>query len=159
MADLFTLAGILALVHGFFGLVFLVSFSGCIAVLLNFAKRSLKTLKMFVRGMTISIWVTSFSGLITYIFYRAPGTESARSRILAGDFPWLHNVVFEFKEHVGMFPPVIMLVATVFVWHYGDSVFTDKKTRNMLLGLLTLSFLITLLVFGLGAMVTKVESV
>ena len=58
-----------------------------------------------------------------------------------------------------MYPPIIMAVATCLVWHYGDGIFKDKKIKNMIAVLLTLAFLLTLVVFGLGALVTKVEAV
>ena len=159
MADLFTPVSSLAMFHGFMGLLFIIFYSGAMVRLLEITKGSVKMLKYTTLGMTISIWITSFTGLVTYIFYRASGPESVRSRILAGVFPWLHEIVFEFKEHAGMYPPIIMAVATCLVWHYGDGIFKDKKIKNMIAILLTLAFLLTLMIFGLGALVTKVEAV
>ena len=159
MAELFTPVSSLAMFHGFMGLLFIIFYSGAMVRLLEISKGSVKMLRYSTLGMTIAIWITSFTGLATYIFYRASGAESARSRILAGDFPWLHEVVFEFKEHAGMYPPIIMAVATLMVWHYGDGIFKDKKIKNMIAILLTLAFLLTLMIFGLGALVTKVEAV
>lgn len=155
MADPFSPLANIAAFHGFLGLLFLLLYSGSVIDLLSLTKDRVKRLRYIAAGMAIAVWITSFSGLFLYMFYRDPSPLSPRSIIKASQFPYLHTVFFELKEHIGMFPPVIMLLAAFIIWRYGDMLVSDKKMKFAVLALITLGFLWVLATFGLGVIVTK----
>ena len=147
----------LAILHGFLGTIFLMGFSGAFAELIELTKAGVRRIKLGTLAMFITSVLIDITGAVLYVYYRAPVPESARSKILASPTPWVHTVLFELKEFVGIFVPVILLVAVYIAWRHAPEIETDSKIRRMLTALLLIATLVTLLTFGLGAYVTKVQ--
>lgn len=148
---------IFSILHGFLGTVFLMAFSGAFAELVELTHHGARRVKIGTAVMCIASVFLSLSGGVLYAIYRAPVPESARSRILAGPTPWVHEILMEMKEFTGMFVPVILVVAVYMTWRHAQELETDKHIRRVLAGILVLAMLVALLTFGLGAYITKTQ--
>lgn len=148
---------VLSILHGFLGTIFLMGFSGAFAELIELTNAGIRRIKLGTLIMFVASILLDMTGAIIYVYYRAPVPESARSKILAGPVPWVHTVLFELKEFVAVYVPVILVVAVYMAWHHAAEIGTNKTIRMMLTALLVLATLVTLLTFGLGAYVTKVQ--
>lgn len=149
----------ISLLHGLLGTLFLMSFTGAIISLFNPDKKKYKLLRNSILIMTITVIVIDVLGIYLYGTYRAPGPQSAKSKILASDTPWVHDLLMEFKEFAGIYVALFMLLINFLVMHYHAAILEDKKLRNTIVLLLSLTMLLTLLTFGLGAYITKVQSI
>ncbi|MEK6967472.1 MAG: hypothetical protein AABX51_02470 [Nanoarchaeota archaeon] len=150
---------ITAIVHGFLGTVFLMAFAGAFAELVEITNSGIKRLKIGVTLMAASIIITALLGDLVYTVYRAPVPESARSVILAGPTPWVHTVLMELKEHIAHFVPLLLIAVAFMVFYYDKDLLEKKELRYLTTALLVFAMLITLLVFGLGAYITKVKPI
>lgn len=150
---------ITAIVHGFLGTVFLMAFAGAFAELVEITNSGIKRLKIGVTLMAASIIITDLLGDLVYTVYRAPVPESARSVILAGPTPWVHTVLMELKEHIAHFVPLLLIAVAFMVFYYDKDLLEKKELRYLTTALLVFAMLITLLVFGLGAYITKVKPI
>jgi len=148
---------IFSIVHGFLGTVFLMAFSGAFAELVELTHHGARRVKIGATLMFIASVLLSISGGILYAIYRAPVPESARSKLLASSAPWVHTILMEMKEFTGMFVPVILAVAVYIAWRHSPELDSDKIIRKVLAGMLGLAMLVTLLTFGLGAYITKIQ--
>ena len=145
----------ISIIHGFLGMFLLMSFSGIIIGLFDQSK--LKLIKYGSFSMLISSILIFLTGTLTYIFYRAPG--SAREKLLASSTPWVHSIFMELKEFMGVYVVILMVVFTYMVYYYKDSIFSNKNLKFLLVFLLVVIMLMTLLTFGLGAYITKVQPI
>ena len=109
--------------------------------------------------MTRTILFIDITGIYVYSIYRSSDPASAKSKILASETSWVHTILMEFKEFAGIFVALLMLFITSFALHYKSKILQEKKLRNSVLILLIFAMLLTLLTFGLGAYITKVQSV
>lgn len=149
----------ISLLHGLLGTLFLMSFTGAIVALYSFDKKYFKLLRYSIFIMMITIIIIDFLGVYMYGIYRNPDPSSAKSKILASDKPWVHEILMEFKEFAGVYVALIMVLVNFLVMHYNSKVLEDKKTRNVVAFLLILSMALTLATFGLGAYITKVQPI
>ncbi len=148
---------LLSLTHGFLGLVILMAFSG-ILVWLNRSKKSdIKNIKTAAVIMLIATLFLFITGVSAYAVYRSSG--GARESILAGDKPWVHNILMELKEFTGFYVLVIMFVITYFIFHFKEQIILDKKLKKILIALLILLMIWTLITFAFGAYITKVRAI
>jgi hypothetical protein len=147
---------LIASVHGFIGTVFLMAFAGAFAELIELTHAGVRRIKWGVGIMTGAMFLLVTSGLWTYIFYRAPVPDSPRSILKAGDTPWVHEILFELKEHVGVFPLPIMLIALYIVLVHDKELRLNKKFKWAVAALLVMSLVVTLAVYGMGVYVTKI---
>ena len=146
----------LASIHGFFATIYLMAFAGAFAELIELTHAGVKRVKWGVAVMTATAILLVSSGLWSYIFYRAPVPDSPRSILKAGPTPWVHEILFELKEHIGTFIPAIMLVALYIVFIHSDELRDNKALKLAVAALLILALLWTLATFGLGVYVTKI---
>jgi hypothetical protein len=146
----------LSSLHGFLATIYLMSFAGAFAELVELTHAGIRRVKWGVSLMALTAILLVTSGLWTYIFYRAPVPDSPRSILKASPTPWVHEIIFELKEHIGTFVPAIMLVALYIVFRHSHELQADKKLRLTAAGVLTLSLIWTLLTFALGVYVTKI---
>lgn len=135
------------------------SFTGSIIALVSFNKKYFKVLKYLILLMTLTVIITDLLGIYIYGIYRNPSADSARSKILASDTPYVHEIFMEFKEFSGIYVAILMILTSFVVFEYKTKVLEDKKIRNLVLFLLIFSMLLTLITFGLGAYITKVQSI
>lgn len=147
----------IGILHGFLGTIFLMGFSGAFAELIEMTHAGIGRIKLGTAVMFAASLLLSFTGSVLYAIYRAPVPESARSKILAGPTPWVHEILFELKEFIGMFVPVMLTVAVYIAWRHAPELQANKTARRVLTGVLVLAMLVTLLTFGLGAYITKVQ--
>lgn len=145
----------LSTTHGFLATIFLMGFSGAFIEISHLTHAGVKRIKWWISLMAITIILIVTSGLWTYIFYRAPVPTSPRSILKAGPLAWVHEILFELKEHIGTFVPAVVLVALFIVFRYSRELKESRALRWMVAGVLTLALLWTFLTFGLGVYVTK----
>ena len=148
-----------AIIHGLLGTIFLMAFAGAFAELIELTHSGVSRLKIGTALMAGSVIVTDLLGDFVYTVYRSPVPDSARSVILAGPTPWVHTVFMELKEHIAHFVPLILLAVVFMVYYYDKDLLEKKELRLLTSALLVFSMLITLLVFGLGAYITKVKAI
>ncbi len=100
--------------------------------------------------------LAAVSGNMIYIAYR--GTGGPRE-FFKGNFPEIHEIFFEFKEFIGLFPLPIAVAATFILWKYKDSLPVDEKIRNAVGVMIAVAWTILMIVFVLGAAITKLMPV
>lgn len=147
----------IGILHGFLGTIFLMGFSGALAELLELTHHGARRVKIGTTVMFIASLLLAFTGSVLYAIYRSPVPESARSKLLASSTPWVHTILMELKEFTGMFVPVIIFVALYIAWQHGQELENDMSIRKVVAGVLILAMLVTLMTFGLGAYITKVQ--
>ncbi|MBS3120033.1 hypothetical protein J4475_04405 [Candidatus Woesearchaeota archaeon] len=150
---------ITAIVHGLLGTVFLMAFAGSYAELIQLTHAGMKRVKWGITIMAGTAIIIDLLGDLIYTVYRAPVPDSARSLIKAGSTPWVHEIGMELKEHVAHFVPVLMLIALFMVVYYKEDLVKSKELRAITAGLLVTAMLVTLVAFGLGAYITKVQPI
>ncbi|MEK6973724.1 MAG: hypothetical protein AABW41_00545 [Nanoarchaeota archaeon] len=149
----------ISLLHGFLGTIVLMSFSGVLLGLFSLNKNRYNILKYSIIIMTIAVILIDIFGMMIYAVYRETNADSAKSKILASDKPWVHEILMEFKEFSGIYVAIILILASFLVIEFKDELFKNKQIRNTLVLMMTLAMLLTLITFGLGAYITKVQSI
>ena len=144
---------IFALFHGTVGLLLLLGLAAVLGGLWQMNERGFRWIKNGTFVLTITSIVLWATGTYVYSVYRAAG--SARSIILAGPRPWVHEIMMEMKEFTGAFVPIIFVAMLMVVMIFGENLISDKKARKMFVALLVLALAWTTLTFGLGAFITK----
>lgn len=119
---------LLSLLHGFIGILLIAGAPWAAAEL--FALGSNDGVKR-LKTVTLGLVVISFVGCIflaapTYLVYY----PSAKSALLNGPKPWVHEVLMEVKEHIGLLEPRLMFSIAFLIWYYADDLLDDKKTNN-----------------------------
>jgi hypothetical protein len=76
-----------------------------------------------------------------------------RDIIKAGKWPWAHNYFMEVKEHVFFLLLLLGLYLPIAVHRIGS--LTDKKNRNLILGISALIILIGLFMDGAGGIISR----
>lgn len=104
-------------------------------------------------GMAI---LTILSGNWIYIPYRA--AEGPRTYFLQA-IPEVHKIFFEFKEFAALFTVPLAVTAAYLLLRYGAELDHRKTLRHLIAILLVLVFFYFAVAFGLGAAVTKLQSV
>ncbi len=113
-------------------------------------------LKLLSILSTIIAGLTILFGNWIYIAYRGAG--GPRSYFLANN-PDIHNVFFEFKEFIALFPLPLSVALTYIVWRYSDSLRTDKSLRTAAGVIVAVAWATLMIAFVLGAAITKLRSV
>jgi hypothetical protein len=91
-----------------------------------------------------------------YIAYRAPG--GPREFFLQNN-PAIHNIFFEFKEFIALFPLPLAVAATFVIWHYGERLIEDKSLRTWVGIVFAVAWSTLIITYVLGAGITKLRSV
>ena len=76
-----------------------------------------------------------------------------RDIIKAGQWPWAHNYFMEVKEH--LFFLILILSVYLPIAVYRNVPLTDKKKRNLILGISALIVLLGLFTEGAGGIISK----
>jgi hypothetical protein len=147
---------ILAVSHGLLGVLVLMGTGGALALLWS-PRKSLNPLKFFSSLGTASAFLAALLGDALYIIYRSP--ENARSILKAGENKWVHSIGMEFKEHVGHFIPVLLLIAAFIVFYYREDAIKNRGLRRTVMAFLVLSLLYTFVEMSWGAFITGVQPV
>ncbi len=83
--------------------------------------------------------------------------RSSYSGILQSARP-AHQILFEFKTVVALFPVPLASGAAWLLWRHGGRVLTDQRLRTWVALLVGLSFFYLVMAFGIGAAVTRLRS-
>ncbi len=100
--------------------------------------------------------LAAVSGNMIYIAYRG---EGGPREFFKGNFPEIHEIFFEFKEFIGLFPLPIAVAATFILWKYRDSLPVDENIRNAVGVMIAVAWTVLMIVFVLGAAITKLMPV
>lgn len=114
-------------------------------------------LQIVTTVMATLSFVTIASGNWISVAYRADTPDSPRAYFLA-TMPDVHNVFFKFKEVTALFTLPLSVAAAFIAWHYGREIVAPGWTRRTMAILIALCFFYFLMVFGLGAAVTKLKA-
>jgi len=144
---------ILSLSHGFLGILLIVGTPWALAELFALKDQAgIKRLKLVTLGLVIAAFLSCiFLAAPTYINYY----PAAKAEIKAGPNPWVHGILMEIKEHIGLLEPMIMFSAFFIVWYYSDNLIRDETARRSAIALLGLGFVLAFIVMGMGAYIAK----
>jgi hypothetical protein len=109
-------------------------------------------------------WMTVISGTwMIYIGYRAKPAAGAdlmnypKEYLLAHDSLALwHTFGMEWKEHVAWLVPILTTVMAFVMFRYGSRVTSDRTTRYVTIGYLSVAIIGSLVAATFGAIITKV---
>lgn len=147
---------VIAVVHGVAGVLILMGIGGTLVALWD-PKRNPRMLKVFSLLAAISSLFTVIFGDLLYIIYRSP--DNARTIIRAGDYSWAHSIGMEFKEHVGHFVPVLLLVAVFMIFYFDEDVIKNKSLRRSVMVFMASSLLLVFAELVLGTLIAGIQPV
>lgn len=172
-----TFRDLMTVLHGMgFGALFMLAFSGAIAVIYATAVGGSTSatppgralFRIYLIAMAALAWLTVLSGsYVIYPWYRATPPQGARDlsaypqRLLLSSpttAGW-HSLGMEWKEHVAWLTPIAMtMVAYVFI-KYGPQVAWRGGLRSAALGFTAAAFLATAVAGLFGAFLNKAAPV
>ena len=118
--------------------------------------KAYRDLRILATVSSIFAFLAILTGNWIYIAYRGPGGPR---EFFINNFPEIHEIFFEFKEFIALFPLPIAVAATFILWKYKDSLPVDEKLRNAVGVMIAVAWTILMIVFVLGAAITKLMSV
>lgn len=144
---------ILSLTHGSLGILIIVGLPWVMAEILALHdKAGLKRLKLVILAVTISAFLSAIIfAAPTYITYY----PDAKAVINAGETPWVHGILMEVKEHIGLLAPMIAFAAAGLIWTSSDRLIDDKNQKRLVFVLVIIAFIIAFSVMSMGAYITK----
>ena len=99
--------------------------------------------------------LTIIFGNWIYIPYRAGGGPR---EIFLNTSPAVHKIFFEFKEYIALFALPLAVAAAFILLYYKTDVLQRPWLRYAVAVLLGLTFFATMVAFGLGAAITKLQA-
>lgn len=118
--------------------------------------KAYRDLRILATLSSILAFLAIFFGNWIYESYR--GSGGPREYFVA-QFPVIHEVFFEFKEHIALFSLPIAVAATFMLWKYKDSFEVDENLRNAVGVMIAVGWTILMIAFVLGAAITKLMAV
>jgi len=118
--------------------------------------RAFSDLKILSVVSTFIAAATIIFGNWIYIAYRAPG--GPRTFFLENS-PEIHEIFFEFKEFIALFPLPLAVATTYIIWRYGDRLIEDKSLRTWVGIVIAVAWGGLMIAYVLGAGITKLRSV
>lgn len=73
--------------------------------------------------------------------------------------PEIHEVFFEFKEFIALFPIPLAVATTYVIWRYGDQLIENKALRTWVGIAFAVAWAGLMIAYLLGAGITKLRSV
>src|SRR3972149_2893718 len=113
-------------------------------------------LKILAAVSTLIAAATVVFGNWIYIAYRAPGGPRA---FFMENNPEIHEVFFEFKEFIALFPIPLAVATTYVIWRYGDQLIENKALRTWVGIAFAVAWAGLMIAYLLGAGITKLRSV
>jgi uncharacterized membrane protein YjjP (DUF1212 family) len=126
-------------IFGFAGVAFFT------AALIGFFKSKLN-LELLKFNSFFGFLGFALSWLAGGYYYTKHYGAAVKPHIKAGEYPWIHSIIMETKEHVFLFLPFLGFIALLLVFILDKSINRDLKLKN------TAAFL-DLLIVILGAMI------
>ncbi len=118
--------------------------------------KAYRDLRILATVSSVFAFLAILTGNWIYIAYRGPGGPR---EFFINNFPTIHEIFFEFKEFIALFPLPIAVAATFILWKYKDSLPVDEKLRNAVGVMIAVAWTVLMIVFVLGAAITKLMSV
>jgi hypothetical protein len=118
--------------------------------------KAYRDLRILATISAVLSFLAVVSGNMIYIAYRG---EGGPREFFKGNFPAIHEIFFEFKEFIGLFPLPIAVAATFILWKYKDSLPVDENIRNAVGVMIAVAWTVLMIVFVLGAAITKLMGV
>lgn len=118
--------------------------------------KAYRDLRILATISSVLAFLTAVSGNMIYIAYRA---EGGPREFFKGNFPEIHEIFFEFKEFIGLFPLPIAVAATFILWKYKNSLPIDENIRNSVGVMIAVAWTVLMIAFVLGAAITKLMPV
>ena len=145
----FSFGEILGLTHGFLGILLIVGLPWAMAEILALSNEAgVKRLKMVTLGITIASYLSCIIlAAPLYINYY----PAAKAVINAGSSPWVHGILMEIKEHIGLIEPMLAFTIMAAVWGKSNGLIEDKTSRKYIFALMTIGAILAFIVMGMGA--------
>jgi hypothetical protein len=118
--------------------------------------RAYRDLRILSTISSVLAVLAIITGNWIYTAYRGPGGPR---EFFISTFPEIHEIFFEFKEHISLFPLPIAIAATFILWKYKDAIPFDERLRNALGAMVATAWTVLMIAFVLGAAITKLMSV
>ena len=118
--------------------------------------RAYRDLRILATISSVLAFLTILTGNWVYTAYRGPGGPR---EFFISTFPEIHEVFFEFKEHISLFPLPIAIAATFILWKYKDSIPFDERLRNALGVMIATAWTVLMIAFVLGSAITKLMAI
>jgi hypothetical protein len=118
--------------------------------------KAFSDLKILAAISTLIAAATIIFGNWIYITYRAPGGPRA---FFVQNNPAIHNVFFEFKEFVALFPLPLAVATTYVIWRYGEQLIENRPLRTWVGIAFAVAWAGLMIAYLLGAGITKLRSV
>jgi len=114
--------------HIIFGLLGAVAFY---AALMNLLKpidfKKIKFLKFVSLTGFFGFILSWFSGGYYYVIYYG---GSVKPVIKSGEYPWIHSILMETKEHIFIFLPFLALVAVAAIYLFKENLEQNQKIKK-----------------------------
>lgn len=118
--------------------------------------KAYRDLRILATVSSVLASLTIVTGNWIYIAYRGAGGPR---EYFINTFPQIHEIFFEFKEHIALFALPIAVAATYILWKYKDSLSNDEGLRNAVGVLIAVGWSVLMIAFVLGAAITKLMGV
>ncbi len=118
--------------------------------------KAFSDLKILSAIATFIAAATIVFGNWIYIAYRAAGGPRA---FFLKENPEIHEIFFEFKEFIALFPLPLVVAATYVIWRYGDQLIEHKSLRTWVGVVIAVAWAGLMIAYLLGAGITKLRSV
>jgi hypothetical protein len=120
---------------------------------LNANEGNIERIKKLSLVVAVLIVVAFLVGGYWYVVYYGGDREI----IKAGKWPWAHNYFMEVKEH--LFFAMLLLGLYLPIAVYGTTPLTNKKNKNLILGICVLIVLIGLFMDGSGGIISRAVTI
>jgi len=118
--------------------------------------KAFSDLKILAAISSLIAGATIMFGNWIYIAYRAPGGPRA---FFMENNPEIHEVFFEFKEFIALFPLPLAVATTFVIWLYGDQLIENKALRTWVGIAFAVAWGGLIIAYLLGAGITKLRSI
>jgi hypothetical protein len=143
----------ITVLHGVFALVLIVALSLTALILSGLFKSGSAAGASW--AALISALLLNALGIYSYVFYRLADATSPRSIILENQ-AWVHRILFESMEYVGLIVPIMIAVITAAVVIYGRRVAESVEVRGQINRLVYITTFIVLLMAVAGFIPTTI---
>jgi len=116
---------------------------------LNAKEGNIERIKKLSLAVAALITLSFLIGGYWYVVYYG----ADRDIIKAGQWPWAHNYFMEVKEH--LFFAMLLLSIYLPIAVYGSNPLTDKRNKNLILGICVLIVFIGLFMEGAGGIISR----
>jgi hypothetical protein len=116
---------------------------------LNAKEGNIERIKKLSLAVAALITISFLIGGYWYVVYYG----ADRDIIKAGNWPWAHNYFMEVKEH--LFFAMLLLSIYLPIAVHGITPLTNKKNKNLILGICVLIIFIGLFMEGAGGIISR----